>query len=102
MTTINPCPVCGKVGFHDATSSGVENVASTALLAAADYHDEVAKAAGDNAELSRYTRSDFDFWCQKRRKHRTWAEAIRQAANDGREVRGASPRNLHGLVGDSE
>ncbi len=22
--------------------------------------------------------------------------------NDGREVRGASPRNLHGLVGDSE
>ncbi|MCK9519454.1 MAG: hypothetical protein M0R74_10605 [Dehalococcoidia bacterium] len=26
MTTINPCPVCGKEGFHHVTGSGGENV----------------------------------------------------------------------------
>ena len=32
MTTINPCPVCGKEGFHHATGSGGESVVSTALF----------------------------------------------------------------------
>jgi hypothetical protein len=36
-------------------------------------------------------------WQQARIERRN-----RYASNDGREVRGASPRNLHGLVGDSD
>ena len=31
-----------------------------------------------------------------------WCTGCGFTANDGREVRGASPRNLHGLVGASE